>query len=88
MPEVSTEVVAEHGQWAVYLLVLGPDGVDRRRLAGYRSASLARTAARVVERSANRRRVPVEEPDGTRDAGSVKDEGKADPEDPDRDETG
>ncbi|WP_206055636.1 hypothetical protein [Nocardioides sp. GY 10127] len=55
---MSTEVVAERGQWAVYLLVLGPDGVERRRLETYRTEALARTAASVVERTASRRRPP------------------------------
>ena len=61
--EVQTEVVQEGGQWTVYLLVLTPEGVDRRRLQTYRTQARAQQAADVIRRAAARRRPPVEDPD-------------------------
>ena len=61
--EVQTEVVPERGQWAVYLLVLTPDGIHRRRLGTHRSEARARLAAGVVIRVAARRRAPRERGD-------------------------
>lgn len=61
--EVQTEVVAEHGQWTVYLVVITPEGVDRRALETHRSEARARLAADVVRRTAARRRAPRESPD-------------------------
>lgn len=59
--EVQTEVIPERGQWAVYLLVLTPDGVSRRRLGTHRSEARARLAASVVSRTAARRRATGEQ---------------------------
>lgn len=56
--EVQTEVVAEHGQWTVYLLLLTPQGIDRRRLETYFTEAKARLAADVITRTAARRRPP------------------------------
>lgn len=60
MPEVAPEVVAEHGRWTVYLLVLTAEGVERRRLASYPTESLARTSAATLARTVCRRRPPRE----------------------------
>ena len=60
--EVQTEVVAEHGQWVVYLLVVTPEGVERRRLESYFTETKARLAADVIRRTAARRRAPRREP--------------------------
>ncbi len=61
--EVQTEVVAERGQWTVYLVVISPEGVERRSLETHRTEARARLAAEVVRRTAARRRAPREAPD-------------------------
>ena len=61
--EVQTEVVPERGQWAVYLVILTPAGIERRRLQSYIHESKARLAADVIRRTAARRRAPREAPD-------------------------
>jgi len=58
--EVQTEVAQEAGQWAVYLLVLSPEGVERRRLQTYRTQLKAEQAASLIRRAAARRRRPPE----------------------------
>jgi len=60
--EVQTEVVPERGQWTVYLLVLSPEGIERRRLQTYFTQAKALLAADVIRRTAARRRPPREEP--------------------------
>ena len=61
--EVQTEVVPERGQWAVYLVILTPEGIQRRRLESYIHESRAQLAADVIRRTAARRRAPKEAPD-------------------------
>lgn len=61
--EVSTHVVPENGQWTVYLVVVTPDGVQRRPVQTHRSQARARLAADVLRRTAARRRSPREETD-------------------------
>ena len=56
--EVLTEVILERGQWAVYLLILTPSGIERRRLTTYFTETKARLAADVIRRTAARRRPP------------------------------
>jgi hypothetical protein len=54
--EVETEVVAERGLWAVYLMVLTERGVDRRLVETYVKREHAVAAAEVIARAAARRR--------------------------------
>ena len=61
--EIQTEVAQEAGQWVVYLLVLSPEGVERRRLQAYRTQFKAEQAATLIRRAAARRRRPPEGPD-------------------------
>jgi len=61
--EVQTEVVPESGQWTVYLVIITPSGLERRRLQSYLHESTARLAADVIRRTAARRRSPREGPD-------------------------
>lgn len=56
--DVSTEVVQEHGQWTVYLLVVTEAGVERRRLEIYRTKPAAELAADLIRRTTARRRNP------------------------------
>ena len=59
--EVQTEVVKEHGQWSVYLLIMTPQGIDRRRLeTTFFHEAKAHLAADVIRRTAARRRPPRE----------------------------
>ena len=53
-----TEVVEDCRQWVVYLLLLGTEGVERRRLSAHRTEREARLTASVVERAAQRRKRP------------------------------
>ena len=53
---VQTEVTRECGQWAVYVVVIDPDGISRRRLSTHRNAREAEVWASVVSRAAHRRR--------------------------------
>ena len=56
---MQTEVVKERGQWAVYLLIMTPQGIDRQKLqTTYFHESKARLAADVIRRTAARRRPP------------------------------
>lgn len=60
---VRTEVVEDCRQWVVYLLLIGSEGVERRRLSAHRSEREARLTASLVQRAAHRRqRPPPEEP--------------------------
>lgn len=59
---VQTEVLLEQGQWTVYLLVIDPDAISRRRLSVHLSERAARVAASSAQRGAHRRRRPLEEP--------------------------
>ena len=54
--EVQTEVIRERGQWSVYLLVITPEGVDRRLLKTCFTRQQALLTADVVRRTAARRR--------------------------------
>jgi hypothetical protein len=65
--EVQTEVVAEKGQWAVYLLILTPDGIERRHLKTCFTLATAEFTADVVRRTAARRRSPGTEQSGETD---------------------
>lgn len=58
--EVQTEVVLERGQWVLYLLILTPEGIDRRRLQTYIHEHKARLEADVIRRTSARRRPPRE----------------------------
>lgn len=58
---VQTEVLLEQGQWVVYLLVIDPEAISRRRLSVHRHEREARLAASVAQRSAHRRRPPARE---------------------------
>ena len=51
---VETEIVPENGQWAVDIIVFFADGVVRRRIATYRTESLAKISASAVKRAAER----------------------------------
>jgi hypothetical protein len=51
---VETEVVAEHGQWAVDIIVFFADGVVRRRISTYRTEALAKISASYIKRAAER----------------------------------
>jgi hypothetical protein len=53
-----TEVVEDRRQWVVYLLLLGTEGVERRRLSAHRTEREARLTASVVQRAAQRRKRP------------------------------
>ena len=64
--EVQTEVALESGQWVVYLLVITPEGIDRRRHQTYFTEAKARFAADVIRRTAARRRAPRSGPDDGR----------------------
>lgn len=57
-PTVQTEVIQEHGQWVVFLLVIDEEGIDRRRLSVHRSEREAQVAASAAQRGAHRRRPP------------------------------
>jgi hypothetical protein len=58
-----TEVVEDCRQWVVYLLLMGTEGVERRRLSAHRTEREARLTASVVQRAAQRRqRPPPDEP--------------------------
>jgi hypothetical protein len=59
-PEVHTEVIREDGLWAVYLLVLSSEGVDRTLVERHFTEGRARLAADVIRRTAARRRPPRE----------------------------
>ena len=60
---VRTEVVEDCRQWVVYLLLIGTEGVERRRLSAHRSEREARLTASLVQRAAHRRqRPPPEDP--------------------------
>jgi hypothetical protein len=59
--EVETEVVAERGLWAVYLMVLTERGVDRRLVETYVNREHALAAAEVIARAAARRRSTPED---------------------------
>lgn len=60
---VRTEVVEERRQWVVYLLLIGAQGVERRRLSAHRSEREAQLTASLVQRAAHRRqRPPPEDP--------------------------
>ncbi|MEO2107545.1 MAG: AP2 domain-containing protein [Actinomycetota bacterium] len=50
----TASVEREDGQWVVYLTVLFPDGVVRRRIGQHRTEHLARIAATWIERASNR----------------------------------
>ena len=56
--EVLTEVLPENGQWRVWLVILTPEGVERRPLQTYFTQAKALLAADVIARTANRRRPP------------------------------
>jgi hypothetical protein len=51
---VETVVVPERGQWAVDIVVIFPDAVMRRRIATYRTETLARISANCIRRGADR----------------------------------
>ncbi len=51
---VETVVVPERGQWAVDIIVFFPDEVVRRRIATYRTETLARISASCIRRGAER----------------------------------
>lgn len=51
---VETVIVPERGQWAVDIVVIFPDGVVRRRIATYRTETLARISAHCIRRGAER----------------------------------
>lgn len=60
---VRTEVEEDCRQWVVYLLLIGSEGVERRRLSAHRSEREAQLTASLVQRAAHRRqRPPPEEP--------------------------
>jgi len=50
----TASVEREDGQWVVYLTVLFPDGVVRRRISQHRTEHLAQIAATWIERASNR----------------------------------
>lgn len=58
-----TEVVEDRRQWVVYLLLIGTDGIERRRLSAHRSEREAQLTASLVQRAATRRQRPAPEPD-------------------------
>ena len=61
--EVQTEVIQEQGQWAVYLLIMTSQGIDRQRLqTTFFHESKAMLAADVIRRTAARRRPPRNNP--------------------------
>ncbi len=49
-----TEVILENGAWTVYLEVWFTEGIQRKRIAAYRSEHKARTAARWIAWAARR----------------------------------
>jgi hypothetical protein len=51
---VEAEVVPDHGQWAVELVVLFDDEIVRKRIATYRTERLARISADLMKRTAER----------------------------------
>jgi hypothetical protein len=51
---VETVVVPDRGQWAVDIVVFFPDGVVRKRIATYRTETLARISATCIRRGAER----------------------------------
>ena len=55
MTALDVQVVAERGQWAVYLVRVTPQGADRELLTTRRSRGEAMLFADVVRRSAYRR---------------------------------
>lgn len=59
-PEVHTEVIRKDGLWAVYLMVLSPQGVNRTLVERHFTEARARLAADVIRRAAARRRPPRE----------------------------
>lgn len=56
MDEVTAEIGQENGQWVVYLVVLTPDGVQRRRLETHPTARRAELSAAAINRTVARRR--------------------------------
>lgn len=58
--EVQTEVVQESGLWAVYLVIVTPEGVTRSLVERHLHEAKARLAADVIRRTAARRRPPRE----------------------------
>ncbi|MDP2712126.1 MAG: hypothetical protein Q8O56_12995 [Solirubrobacteraceae bacterium] len=57
-----TEVVEDCRQWVVYLLLIDPEGITRRRLSAHRTEREALLTASLVQRAAHRRGRPP--PDG------------------------
>jgi hypothetical protein len=55
---VRTEVVPERHAWAVFLLVIDRDGVERRWISSHRTEREATLAAARVQRTAQRRPPP------------------------------
>jgi len=51
---VETEIVKEHGQWALDIVVFFADGVVRRRISTYRTEALAKISASYIKRAAER----------------------------------
>jgi hypothetical protein len=51
---VHTEIVAEPRRWAVFLVVIDQDGVDRRRLSTHATEREAALAAALARRRAER----------------------------------
>lgn len=54
MGDVETEIVLERGQWAVDIIVLCDDGIVRKRIQTYRTEKMARIAADLIKRAAER----------------------------------
>lgn len=48
------EIVPECGQWALYLIIYYPDSISRKKISIYRTEKLARIAASLIGRAANR----------------------------------
>lgn len=64
LPELTTVVAQEQGQWGVYMVALLPDGVRRNRIQVCRNERSARMWKQVLDRTVARRRLPQ---DGSRD---------------------
>jgi hypothetical protein len=58
---VRAEVVEERGQWVVILLLIDPEGIERRRLSAYRTEREATLAASTLQRAAHRRQAPPQD---------------------------